>query len=93
MSQNTAILLGAGAIAITVVGGSCATNASIADLRNVVTMRMDSFEERLSTLEGELRTQGTSLAELADAVPAAPPPRRRLRPRTTSTSPTSTPAT
>ena len=74
MTQNTAILLGATAIAVTVVGGSCATNASIADLRNVMTMRMDGFEERLSTLEGELRTQGTTLVELADAVPAPPPP-------------------
>ena len=85
MNQNTAILLGAGAIAVTVVGGSCATNASIADLRNVMTMRMDGFEERLSTLEGEfaerlsalegeLSTQGASLATLADAVPPPPPP-------------------
>ena len=82
MSQNTAILLGTGAIAITIAGASCFNNARVADLRDVMSGRMDSFESRLLTVEGELRTGATSdeLAEAATApatdpaMDAGPPP-------------------
>lgn len=68
MNQNTAILLGAGAIAVTVAGASCFNNARVADLREAMTGRMDSFENRLLTVEGEL--QGAMSGERVDAATA-----------------------
>ena len=74
MSENTAILLGTGAIAVTIAGASCFNNARVADLRDVMTGRMDSFENRLLNVEDELRTQGaTSEGVAAAAAPASDP--------------------
>ncbi len=70
MSENTAILLGTGAIAVTIAGASCFGNARVAELRDVMTGRMHSFENRLLTVEGALRTGGATPEESVEAAAA-----------------------
>ena len=79
MNQNIAVLLGAGAIAAAVTGGSCSTNARIDDMN----ARIDDMNARIDDMNTRIDDMNTRIddvsARIDDVVEQMREHRREIR--------------
>ncbi len=62
VKDRITVLLGAGAIVVAIVGGTCSTNARIGDLG----ARIDRLDARMDGLDARLRAVEVALAKLEE---------------------------